>query len=79
VSDDGRERGGVVVRRDMSGGKGGSRVIGCRLCKDGGRMMDGCVVVGDDRCLLSSGESVWDGVVFAFFFTRLVRRGLGIL
>jgi len=44
--DDGRECGAVVVRRDMSGGKGGSRVIGCRLCGDGGWMMGGCMVGG---------------------------------
>jgi len=36
MSDDGGECGGVVVRKDVSGKKGGSRVIGCRLCKDGG-------------------------------------------
>jgi len=49
MSDDGMERGGVVVRGHMSGRKGGSRVVGCRLCGDGGWMMDGCVVGGDER------------------------------
>jgi len=58
MTDDGRERGGVVVRRDMSGGKGGSTVVGCRLFGDGGWMMDDCVVGGDDGCLLSGGEDV---------------------
>jgi len=72
--DDGGECDGVVVRRDMSGGKGGSRVIGYRLCRDGGWMMG-----GDDGCLLSGGESVWGGVVFTFFLTGLVYRGFVIL
>jgi len=56
----------------MGGGKGGSRVVGCRLCRDYGWMMGGCVVGGDDGCLLGGGESVWGGVVFTFFFAGLV-------
>jgi len=66
MSDDGRECGGVVVRGYMSGGKGSSKMSGCRLSRDYG-------------CLLSGGESVWGRVVLTFFLTRLVYRGLGVL
>jgi len=38
-------------------------------------MMDVCMVGGDDGCLLSGGESVWDRIIFTFFLTRLVSRG----
>jgi len=58
MSDDGKECDGVMVGRDMSGGKGGNRLIGYRLSKDGGWMMDSRVVGVDDGCLLSGGESV---------------------
>ena len=43
---------------------------------DGG-MMNVYVMGRDDRCLLSGGEGVRSGVVFTFFLTRLVNRGLG--
>jgi len=76
MSDDGGECGGVMVRKNMSGGKGGNRVIGCMLCKDGGWVMGGCVVRGDDGCLLNGGESMWGRLVFTFFFTGLVYRGI---
>jgi len=42
---------------------------------DGG--MNVCVVGRDDGYFLSGGEGVWGGVVLAFFFTRLISRGLG--
>ena len=41
VSDDGGEGGGVVMRRDMGGGKGTDRVDSCGLCGDGGWMLSG--------------------------------------
>jgi len=72
MTDDGRECGGVVVRKDMTGGKGGSRVGDCGVFGDGCWMMNVCVVGGDDGCLLSGGESVWGGIVFTFFIARLV-------
>jgi len=77
ISDDGKECGGVVVRRDMSGGKGHNRLVGSRLFGDGGWMIGRCVVGGDDGCLLSGGESVWGGIIFTFFLAGLVGRELG--
>jgi len=70
--EDGGECGGVVVRGYMSGEKGNSMMIGCRLCEDGG-----CVVGGDDGCLLNGGESVWRRVVLTFFFTSWHSEDLG--
>jgi len=77
MANDGRECGGEMVRRDMSGGKGGSWVGGYGVSGDGGWMMDVCVVGGDDGCLLSGSESVRGGVIFTFFLAKLVGRGVG--
>ena len=47
MSNDGRECGSEVLRRDMNGGKGGSRVGCCGVSRDGGWMMDdGCLYGG---------------------------------
>ena len=77
MTNDGRECGGEVVRRDISGGKGGSRVSGCGVYGDSGWMMDVCVVGEDDGYLLSGGESVCGGIRFTFFLARLLGWGLG--
>jgi len=57
----------------MSGGMGGSIVVGCWWCEDG------CVEGGNDGCLLSGGEGVRGGIVFTFFLVGLVGRGPRVL
>jgi len=41
------------------------------------RMVDVCVVGGDDGCLLGGSESVWGGIIFTFILARLVDQGPG--
>ena len=65
-----------MIRWDMGGGEGGSRGECCGVPRDCW-MMNVCVEGGDDGCLLSGGEGVRGGVVFAFFLTGLVSWGLG--
>jgi len=74
--DEGREGSGEVMWWDMVGREGGSRGGCCGVPGDGW-MMNVCVVGRDDGCLMSGGEGVQGGVVFAFFLTRLVSWGIG--
>ena len=64
VSDDGGEDCGVMMGKDMGGGKGSDRMGSCGLCWEGGWVLDSRPVGGYVGCLLSCGESVWGRVIF---------------
>ena len=77
MADVGRKGTNEVMRWDMGGGKGGSRV-GCGgVPGDGGWMMGVCVVGRDDGCWLGGGESMRGRVIFTFFLAGLVGWGPG--
>jgi len=45
MADEGRKSSGEVMRGDMGDGKGGSRGGCCGVLRDGGWMMNVCVVI----------------------------------
>jgi len=79
VSDDGREGCGVVMGRDMGGGKRSGRVDSCGLGWEGGWVLGSRSVGECGGCLLSGGESVLGRVIFTFLLAGLVHWDFGVL
>ena len=72
VLDDGGEGCGVMMGRDMGGGKGSDRMDSCGLYREGGWVLRSCPMGGYGECLLSGGESVRGRVMFTFLIAGLV-------
>jgi len=79
VSNDGGEGYGVIMGRNMGGGKSGFMMSSCGVCWEGGHVVGGRPMGGYGGCMMSGGESVRGRIIFTFLLIGLVHWGFGVL